>query len=136
MRGRHGWTATPFFSNPCLSPFLQIISKSMTGIVKSLDSALRANNLEKVATTMDQFERQFENLDVQSEFVEQAMNNQAVLSTPEEDVNTLMQAVADEHGLEMRMGLPQAGTKQAAAPVAEAPKDDLASRLAELKGSR
>lgn len=38
-----------------------------------------------------QFEKQFENLDVQSEFVEQAMQNQAVLSTPEEDVNMLVQ---------------------------------------------
>ena len=38
-----------------------------------------------------QFERQFENLDVQSEFVEQAMQNQAVLSTPEDDVNMLVQ---------------------------------------------
>lgn len=42
---------------------------------------------------MDQFERQFENLDVQSQFVEGAMNNQASLSTPEEDVNLLMQQV-------------------------------------------
>jgi hypothetical protein len=40
---------------------------------------------------MDQFERQFENLDVQSEFVENAMGNQATLSTPEEDVNLLLQ---------------------------------------------
>ena len=42
---------------------------------------------------MDQFERQFENLDVQSQFVEGAMNNQASLSTPEEDVNMLLQQV-------------------------------------------
>ena len=42
---------------------------------------------------MEQFERQFENLDVQSQFVESAMNNQASLSTPEEDVNMLMQQV-------------------------------------------
>lgn len=69
----------------------QIINKSMVGIVKSLDSALKANNLEKVAATMDQFEKQFENLDVQSEFVEQAMGNQAALSTPEDEVNLLMQ---------------------------------------------
>jgi hypothetical protein len=40
-----------------------------------------------------QFEKQFENLDVQSEFVEQAMQNQAVLSTPEDDVNLLVQQV-------------------------------------------
>ena len=44
-----------------------------------------------MASTMDQFERQFENLDVQSEFVENAMGNQATLSTPEEDVNLLLQ---------------------------------------------
>ena len=55
--------------------------------------ALASNNLERVASTMDQFERQFENLDVQSQFVEGAMNNQASLSTPEEDVNLLMQQV-------------------------------------------
>jgi len=46
-----------------------------------------------MASTMDQFERQFENLDVQSEFVENAMGNQATLSTPEEDVNLLLQQV-------------------------------------------
>lgn len=57
------------------------------------DQALASNNLEKVASTMDQFERQFENLDVQSQFVEGAMNNQASLSTPEEDVNMLLQQV-------------------------------------------
>lgn len=33
---------------------LQVINKSMAGIVKNLDSALKANNLEKVAQTMDQ----------------------------------------------------------------------------------
>ena len=60
--------------------------------------ALASNNLEKVASTMEQFERQFENLDVQSQFVEGAMNNQANLSTPEEDVNMLMQQVSHDPG--------------------------------------
>lgn len=60
--------------------------------------ALASNNLEKVASTMEQFERQFENLDVQSQFVEGAMNNQANLSTPEEDVNMLMQQVSHHSG--------------------------------------
>ena len=60
--------------------------------------ALASNNLEKVASTMEQFERQFENLDVQSQFVEGAMNNQANLSTPEEDVNMLMQQVSYHSG--------------------------------------
>lgn len=74
-------------------PDLQTISKSMAGIVKALDSAMASNNLERVAQTMDQFEHQFENLDIQSEFVSNAMNNQASLSTPEDEVNGLMQQV-------------------------------------------
>lgn len=43
--------ATP--TQPNLLCFVQVINKSMAGIVKSLDSALKANNLEKVASTMD-----------------------------------------------------------------------------------
>lgn len=33
------------------------VNKNMAGIVKALDKALAANNLEKVALTMDQFEK-------------------------------------------------------------------------------
>ena len=69
--------------------------------------------LSQVAKTMDQFEKQFENLDIQSEFVENAMNAQASLSTPEDDVNMLVQQVADEHNLEVNLNLPQAGRAQA-----------------------
>ena len=61
--------------------------------MSDIAQALASNNLEKVASTMEQFERQFENLDVQSQFVEGAMNNQASLATPEEDVNLLLQQV-------------------------------------------
>jgi charged multivesicular body protein 1 len=84
---------------------------------------------------MDQFEKQFENLDVQSQVLEGAMGAQAALATPEEDVATLLQQVADEHGLEVQLGLPQAGVAAAApAPAAAAKEDDLASRLAQLRG--
>lgn len=116
---------------------MQMVNKSMVGIVSALDRALANNNLEKMATTMDQFERQFENLDVQSEFVENAMSNQATLSTPEDEVNTLLQQVAEEHGLEVSLGLPAAGAVPVAAPAQAASvdaRDDLTKRLAELRG--
>jgi charged multivesicular body protein 1 len=115
---------------------MQNITRSMAGITKALDKALAANNMEKVAGTMDLFEKQFENLDIQSEFVENAMNNQAVLSTPEDDVNLLLQQVADEHNLELGIDLPGATVKhQVAAQTASAadPEADLTTRLAELR---
>lgn len=114
---------------------MQMITSNMAGIVKALDRALASNNLEKVAATMDQFEKQFENLDIQSEFVEGAMNNQAALSTPEEDVTTLLQQVADEHNLELAMDMPGATAQhQVAAPAAADAENDLTKRLAELRG--
>ena len=109
---------------------MQAVTKSMAGIVKALDKALASNNLDKVAETMDQFEKQFENLDVQSSVMEGAMNAQANLSTPAEDVSALLQQVADEHGLEVQLGMPAAG---AAGVPAE--KDDLSAGLAELRGA-
>jgi charged multivesicular body protein 1 len=117
---------------------MQVINKSMAGIVSALDKALAGNNLEKVAQTMDQFERQFENLDVQTEFVENAMNYQASLSTPEDEVTNLMQQVADEHGLEVQLNLPGAGSQPARVPqqsvAAAQPDNDLTERLAQLRG--
>ncbi len=114
---------------------MQTISKSMAGIVKALDSALAVGNMEKISNTMDQFEKTFVNMEVQSEFVETAMAGSTSLSTPEDEVNSLMHQVADDYGLEVSVGLPQAGTT--AVPVKESAtmtaEDDLSRRLAELK---
>jgi charged multivesicular body protein 1 len=71
------------------------------------------------------------------------MNAQAAMSTPEDDVNNLLQQVADEHGLEVNLGLPNAATASAvAAPVATQQQpvaagdldNDLSARLAQLRG--
>ncbi|CAM6088635.1 unnamed protein product [Calypogeia fissa] len=111
------------------------INKSMSSIVKALDTALASNNLEKMSQTMDQFEQQFINMEVQSEFIENAMAGSTSLSTPEDEVNSLMQQVADDYGLEVSVGLPQAASH--AVPPTQEPEvsaeDDLSRRLAELK---
>ncbi|KAK3272182.1 Charged multivesicular body protein 1b [Cymbomonas tetramitiformis] len=113
---------------------MNVINKSMAGIVKSLERALNSNNLEQVAQTMDSFEKSFENLDVQSQFVENSMGNTTALSTPQDQVDALMMQVADEHGLEVSNVLPDVvrNTPTPAAPEA-AKEDDLSRRLAELK---
>jgi charged multivesicular body protein 1 len=112
---------------------MQMVTKNMAGIVKNLDKALEANNLEKIASTMQQFEKQFENLDLQTQVVDSVMGAQAGLSTPEEDVNALMQQVADEHGLEVGLGLPTAGTSQMGQQ-ASTSEADMTKRMAELRG--
>ncbi|KAG1327923.1 ESCRT-related protein CHMP1B [Cocos nucifera] len=113
---------------------MQTIGKSMASIVKALDSSLATGNLQKMSETMDQFERQFVNMEVQAEFMEGSMAGSTSLSTPEGEVNSLMQQVADDYGLEVSVGLPQAAAH--AIPTKEKEKvdeDDLSRRLAELK---
>ncbi|CAA6663146.1 unnamed protein product [Spirodela intermedia] len=113
---------------------MQIIGKSMASIVKSLDSSLATGNLQKMSETMDQFEKQFVNMEVQAEFMENSMAGSTSLSTPEGDVNSLMQQVADEHGLEVSVGLPQAANHEIAAKEKDkVDEEDLTRRLADLR---
>mmetsp|Transcript_39660 Transcript_39660/g.126733 ORF Transcript_39660/g.126733 Transcript_39660/m.126733 type:complete len:121 (+) Transcript_39660:495-857(+) len=97
---------------------MNVINKSMAGIVKSLEKALSQSNLEQVSMTMEQFEKQFETLDVQSNVVEEAMSSSTSMSTPQDQVEQLMMEVADAHGLEVQLNMPTANTAVPAAPVA------------------
>ena len=53
----------------------------------------------QIAQLMDRFEQQFENLDVQSQVMEDTMCASSTLTTPQNQVDALMQEVADEAGL-------------------------------------
>ncbi|KAK4733602.1 hypothetical protein R3W88_007863 [Solanum pinnatisectum] len=121
----------------CLSSRLDImtmINKPMSSIVKSLESSLNTRNLLKMSETMDSFEHQFVNMEVQAEFMKSSMAGSTSLSTPEDQVGSLMQQVADDYGLEVSVRLPQA-TNHAISSMDEekVSEDDLSRRLAELK---
>eukprot|EP00762_Andalucia_godoyi_P000390 ANDGO_03197.mRNA.1 Charged multivesicular body protein 1 len=77
------------------------VTKTMGGIVGSLDKALNQMDVMQITNVMDKFETQFEDLDVRSSYVENAMSSSTALSTPETDVEALMAEVADEHGLQI-----------------------------------
>jgi charged multivesicular body protein 1 len=82
------------------------VSQSMAGVVKQMDKAMSAMNLEQISQVMDSFEKQFEDLDVQTGYMEGAMAQSTSQATPQDEVEELMQSVADEHGLELKMELP------------------------------
>ena len=70
----------------------------MAGVVKAMDAAMKSMNLEKISSLMDKFESQFEDLDVQSSYMENTMSQTVTTSIPQNDVDNLMQQVADEAG--------------------------------------
>ncbi|KAL2937360.1 ESCRT-related protein CHMP1A [Bienertia sinuspersici] len=113
---------------------MQTVSKSMGSIVNSLNSSLTTGNLQKMSETMDNFEKQFVNMEVQAEFMESSMAGSTSLSTPESDVNSLMHQVADDYGLEVSVGLPQPSAHPVPTKTEEpVDENDLSRRLAELK---
>merc|ERR550517_897981 len=86
------------------------MTQSMQGVVKAMDSAMKSMNLEKISTLMDRFEKDFEDLDVQTSVMEGAMNQTTATSVPQDAVEQLMKQTADEAGLELNMELPSAAT--------------------------
>jgi charged multivesicular body protein 1 len=82
---------------------------------------------------MDKFETQFEDLDVQSSYMENAMGSTTATATPQDEVDLLMQKVADEAGLEMTANLPQAEAPKKVGAT-EVEEDRLGERLRALRG--
>ncbi|GLH08536.1 hypothetical protein R5R35_013649 [Gryllus longicercus] len=110
------------------------VTQSMAGVVKAMDAAMKSMNLEKISNLMDKFETQFEDLDVQSSYMENTMSQTTTTTVPQGDVDTLMQQVADEAGLELNMELPegQTGTIGTSTQVSQE-QDELTQRLARLR---
>merc|ERR1712080_253211 len=111
------------------------MTQSMQGVVKAMDSAMKSMNLEKISGLMDKFEKEFEDLDVQTSVMEGAMNQTTATNVPQDAVEGLMKQSADEAGLELNMDLPSAvnNTIGQSTSVANPEQDELSQRLARLR---
>ena len=111
------------------------MSKNMGNVVKGMNNALKSMDVEKISKTMDDFEKQFEDMDVRAGYMESAMNNSTASATPEDQVDGLLKQVADEHQLDVSFALDDAGAVGTSTPAVAAPQQDtsLAGRLDALK---
>ncbi len=116
------------------------VSKAMGGVVKGMNKALTggAMDVDKLTRIMDQFEKNSDDLEVRTSYMEGTMSSSTATSTPEDEVDGLIKMVADEHGLQLMDDFNGAGVvgtktvednkkKEASNEV-----DDLAARLAAL----
>jgi len=113
----------------------QRMTTNMAGVVKSMDSAMKSMNLEKISSLMDKFESNFEDLDVQTSVMEGAMSQTTATNVPQDAVDQLMKQTADEAGLELNMDLPSAATNTIGTTnqVSTQEPDELSQRLAKLR---
>ena len=114
---------------------MRSVTGNMTQVIKGMDKALQTMNLERISLVMDKFENQFEDLDALTNYYEGATNNVNALTTPQEDVDELMNQMADEAGIEMKQGLNEAKVDIDTPPVtvSEQKEDQLAQRLRALR---
>lgn len=82
---------------------------------------------------MDRFEQQFENLDVQTSVMGDAMQSTTTMTTPQNEVDMLMQQVADEAGIELNQNLPQTQSNAIGVSTASHDQDELSQRLQKLR---
>ncbi|XP_014391104.1 PREDICTED: charged multivesicular body protein 1a [Myotis brandtii] len=77
------------------------VTKNMAQVTKALDRALSSMDLQKVSAVMDRFEQQVQNLDVHTSVMEDSMSSATTLTTPQEQVDSLIVQIAEENGLEV-----------------------------------
>lgn len=116
---------------------MQTLSKAMEQTVKSMNSAMQTMDSDKLARVMEQFEKNFENMDVQAGYMESSMAASTAMATPPDQVQQLMEMAATEAGLDMQAILENAGQVGVGTgsklPASASPESDLEARFNALK---
>ncbi|KAF8341246.1 vacuolar assembly protein DID2 [Cantharellus anzutake] len=94
------------------------VSGNMASVVKGMDKAMDSMNLERISLIMDKFEAQFSDLEVQTSYMEDTMVSTVATTTPQDQIDLLLQQTAEEANIEVQQGLGAT---------------DLAGRVPELK---
>ncbi len=72
---------------------MQDMGVAMGSIVKSMGITIESMNVEQLSNVMDQFEKQFETLDIQAGVMDKAIESSTATATTEDEVNELMSMV-------------------------------------------
>ncbi|KAG8932000.1 Vacuolar-sorting protein SNF7 [Tulasnella sp. 419] len=81
------------------------VTGNMTSVVKGMDKAMESMNLDRITMVMDKFEGQFADLDVQTSIMEETMNSTTAMTTPQDQIDLLLQQTAEENNIELQQEL-------------------------------
>mmetsp|Transcript_9277 Transcript_9277/g.9278 ORF Transcript_9277/g.9278 Transcript_9277/m.9278 type:complete len:199 (-) Transcript_9277:29-625(-) len=71
-------------------------------VIPQMNRVLQNMNLENISQTMSQFEKCFEDLDVASGYINESLNSTTTVSTPKEQVDSLLGMIASEHNINIQ----------------------------------
>ena len=89
----------------------------MKGMTERMSSALGTQNLIEVNEVMQNFEKMFDNIDVNAEFMDKAMDNIDAGTYDEKDVSSLINDVAQENNMELSNEFADLTVKSGGVPV-------------------
>lgn len=114
---------------------MQQVTRSMAQVTKGMEGVLASMDPAKIGGVMDQFEKQFEDMDVMAGYVDTAIAGTTAMTTPEDQVTDLLAAVADENTMQLSGELHDItlAKRQNLPAEQDAAADDLSARLAALK---
>ncbi|KAJ1920122.1 hypothetical protein H4219_001495 [Mycoemilia scoparia] len=108
----------------------QQVMKAMGTAVRGIDNALKTMNVEKLTAITDQFQTQAEDVNVQTQYMQEAMGGAVTTMVPQDEMDLLKRQVADEAGIELKHKL-----GEAVAPQEESEDEMLTERLAKLRNA-
>ena len=121
---------------------MRTLATQMKHVVTNMERSMKSMDLEAIGKVMDGFEHSFKNLDVQSSYMSTAMDSTTMHAVPTNQVQSLIQEVADAHGLKIEqefseaVGLTTSSTTLRAGALAAESKseaDTLNERLSRLR---
>mmetsp|Transcript_10866 Transcript_10866/g.18593 ORF Transcript_10866/g.18593 Transcript_10866/m.18593 type:complete len:227 (+) Transcript_10866:184-864(+) len=120
---------------------MQMVTGQMQDVTGALGAALQAMDVEKISRTMDTFEKQFEDLDLQGKYMDGAIADTTAMSTPQSDVDRLLNMVADENQLDLNSAFNKQNVNQKIAGPSHAnanavEQDPLEARFAALSNPK
>ena len=105
------------------------VTNSMIGVSRAMDGALKTMDLDKITQLMDQFEKQFEEMDVKTGVVDSTLAQTTTTVIPQNEVDDLMVQIAEETGMELCLEMPSV----AASSIQPSVSSELSQRLKLLR---
>ncbi|QPG73152.1 hypothetical protein FOA43_000458 [Brettanomyces nanus] len=116
---------------------MRSVTGNMARVVNGMNKAMETMNLERITMVMDKFEEQFEDIESSTNYYETVSNEMNATQQPQDQVELLMQQVADEAGVEMKHKINDAKVDNLKIPeqkeAVEQSEDKLSERLRVLR---
>jgi charged multivesicular body protein 1 len=105
------------------------MNKNIGQLTKQLQKTLSNNELLKASKVMEDFDKALENLELQGNNMSSVMNQQTAQATPQNQVQDLLNEIADNQGMQLRQEMPGAPAQL----VEKQEEDSLEARMRSLQ---